>query len=128
MYCIDHGLEALLALAGEEMHREDGYWWKIEVWQVHPSKHIPHGIRYNLAFHKRLHNKHNTRIFALDNAHGIKMPKKGKVSGKRHEYDHQHRHATDKGTPYEFISAFQLLQDFFTGVDNTIASIERSNV
>ena len=123
MYGINHGLETLLALAGEQVHREDGYWWKIEAWQVHPSSHIPHGIRYNLT----LHNKYNTRIFGIDNAHGIKMPKKGKLNGKRHEYDHQHCHATDKGTPYEFITAYQLLQDFFTGIDNTIARIKQQN-
>ncbi len=123
MYGIDHGLDALIALCGEQMHREDGYWWKIEAWQVHPSKHIPHGIRYNLT----LHNQYNTRIFGIDNAHGIKIPRKGKVSGKKHAYDHQHRHATDKGVPYDFISAYQLLQDFFIGIDHTIANIEQND-
>lgn len=32
-------------------------------------------------------------------------------------YDHKHRHVSDKGVPYEFQDAQQLLIDFFNEVD-----------
>lgn len=68
----DNGLDYLLSLHGSTVYRDDGYWWKIEVWEVKPMSFIPHGIRYSLT----LHDKYNTRVFGMDNAHGIKLPKK----------------------------------------------------
>ena len=41
----------LLELNGTEYTEENGYWYKIEVWEVVPTKERPHGIRYNLTFH-----------------------------------------------------------------------------
>ena len=105
---------------GEQVHREDGYWWKIEAWRVAPTKERPHGIRYNLT----LHNEFNTRIFGYDNAHAVKPPQKAKFSGKKYEYDHMHKSAVDKDTPYEFSDCYTLLQDFFNGIDATIKAIE----
>lgn len=60
----------------------------------------------------------------MDNAHAIKPPKKGKYSG-RLMYDHVHRTPCDKGYPYEFTSAEQLLQDFFAKIDEVIADREK---
>ena len=117
---MDHNLDTLLELHGSEVTRADGYWWKIEVWRVAETPERPHGIRYNLT----LHNKYNTRVFGLDNAHAIKLPKK--YSGRRIEYDHQHKSASDKGSPYEFTDAATLLEDFFEGIDKTIEKIEGS--
>lgn len=54
-----------------------------------------------------------------DNAHAVKNPKTGK-SGWRVAYDHKHRHARDKGVPYEFVDAYQLLKDFFADVDRAL--------
>lgn len=73
----DSALDYLLSLHGETVYRDDGYWWKVEAWEVKPTSSIPHGIRYNLT----LHDRHNTRVFGMDNAHGIKPPKKGKFTG-----------------------------------------------
>jgi len=113
-------VEILLDMHGTEVHREDGYWWKIEAWQVPPTKERPHGIRYNLT----LHNKYNKRIFGHDNAHAIQPVKRKNFSGKRYVYDHLHKSKIDKGTPYEFSDCYTLLNDFFEGVDDTIATIE----
>lgn len=55
-----------------------------------------------------------------DNAHAVKSPKRGKYSGQRIEYDHKHRHACDKGVPYDFVDANQLLKDFFADVDKAL--------
>ncbi|MCH5049405.1 toxin-antitoxin system TumE family protein [Pectobacterium aquaticum] len=116
----DSALGYLLSLHGETVYREDGYWWKVDAWQVKATASIPHGIRYALT----LHDKHNTRVFGMDNAHAIKPPKKGKFSG-RLVYDHVHRTPVDKGYPYEFVSVAQLLEDFFTRIDEVIAEREK---
>lgn len=113
------GLEQLLAMHGSQVHRDDGYWWKIEAWCVPPTRERPHGIRYNLT----LHDKHNRRIFGMDNAHAVKPAKTGLNSGKVHEFDHVHQTMSDTGTPYEFKDCFALLSDFFSGVDKSISDI-----
>ena len=113
------GLEQLLAMHGSQVHRDDGYWWKIEAWSVPPTRERPHGIRYNLT----LHDKDNRRVFGMDNAHAVRPAKKGLNSGKVHDYDHIHASISDKGTPYEFVDSFTLLSDFFEGIDRTIARI-----
>ncbi|USD64481.1 DUF6516 family protein [Vibrio sp. SCSIO 43136] len=115
-----NGVEVLLSMHGEQVHRDDGYWWKIEAWTVAPTKERPHGIRYNLT----LHNRYNKRVFGHDNAHAVKPLKGNKFSGRRYEYDHLHKSAVDRGTPYEFSDGYTLLQDFFEGIDKTIAAIE----
>ncbi|MEK9499052.1 DUF6516 family protein [Photorhabdus sp. P32] len=116
----DSGLDVLLGLHGQRVYRDDGYWWKIEVWTVKPTNFIPHGIRYNLT----LHDKYNTRVFGMDNAHAITPPKRSQYRG-RLVYDHVHRNSIDKGVPYEFTSAYQLIEDFFTKIDEIIAEREK---
>jgi hypothetical protein len=53
-----------------------------------------------------------------------------KVKGKKHSgqrlpFDHKHRHAADKGVPYEFKDAHQLLSDFFAEVDLVLDEVRR---
>ncbi|EBM3801191.1 hypothetical protein KG487_003998 [Salmonella enterica subsp. enterica serovar 4,5,12:b:-] len=119
----DYGLDTLLDMHGYQHHMDNGYWWKIEAYRVSPSQFRPHGVRYNLT----LHDQYNSRVFGMDNAHGIKPPKKGRFTGKLTVYDHIHRTSFDKGYPYEFISAEQLLSDFFANVDRIIDEITRGN-
>lgn len=40
--------------------------------------------------------------------------------------DHIHRHAKDKGVPYEFKDAEQLLMDFFAHVDRILAEVKKT--
>ena len=105
-------IQTLLDLHEQILDQEDGYWIKIEAWQVEVTAHIPHGIRYALTLHK----PNGERILGYDNAHNIKVKGK-KYSGQRMAFDHKHRHATDLGVHYEFKNAHQLLSDFFTEVD-----------
>jgi len=77
-----------------------------------PNKDVPHGIRYALT----LHAPSGKKILGDDNAHAVKV-KGRKFSGQRLAFDHKHRHVADKGVPYEFKDAHQLLSDFFTEVD-----------
>lgn len=109
----DGGLEMLLEMDGSIVDQAEGYWLEIHAWAVTPSSDIPHGIRYSLT----LHNPYGTRLLGFDNAHAAKLPKKFRFAGCRLPYDHQHRHASDKGVPYGFVSAYQLLADFFAEVD-----------
>jgi len=113
-------LDYLLSLHGSTVYRDDGYWWKIEAWEVFPTSFVPHGIRYNLT----LHDKYNTRVFGMDNAHGIRLSKKSQFYG-RIIYDHVHQTPSDKGHPYKFVSAAQLLEDFFQKIDEVIAEREK---
>ena len=115
----DKDVATLLDLHGSIFDQGDGYWLKIEAWQVEPSPDIPHGIRYSLT----LHEPYGNRILGFDNAHAIKPPKKFKYAGRVLPYDHKHRHASDKGVPYAFTTAHQLLGDFFDEVDRVLATV-----
>ena len=117
----DPGLDVLLELHGIEYTEANGYWYKFESWKVEPSKEIPHGIRYNLT----LHDNYNKRIMGFDNAHAVKSRKKGKFKGRIIAYDHQHTSAIDKGTPYVFSSAKQLLSDFFDEVNRVLREVTK---
>lgn len=115
----DDGLDTLLSLDGTEYTEDNGYWYKIEAIKVDASKERPHGIRYNLT----LHDNFNQRILGFDNAHPISIKLGGRYSGRIMKYDHMHKTIQDKGTPYEFVSAEQLLSDFFMEVNRILDEI-----
>ncbi len=117
----DPGITTLLDLHGQIIEQGNGYWIKIEAWRVEMSVDVPHGIRYSLT----LHEPYGTRILGYDNAHAIKPPKKFKFAGLRLTYDHRHRHVSDKGVPYGFRDAHQLLSDFFSEVDKVLEEVKR---
>jgi hypothetical protein len=108
------GIATLLDLHQEVIDQDDGYWVKIEAWEVQASDAVPHGVRYSLT----LHNPRGLRILGDDNAHSVKM--RSGYSGRRLAYDHKHRSATDLGIRYEFKDAHQLLCDFFEDVDRAL--------
>lgn len=118
----DTGIATLIDLHDQIIDQGSGYWIKIEAWRVEPSAFVPHGIRYSLT----LHEPYGKRILGYDNAHAVKPPKKFKFSGTRLPYDHKHRHVSDKGVPYAFQDAYQLLSDFFKEVDQVLQEIRRS--
>jgi len=117
----DTAIDTLLDLHDSILDQCNGYWIKIEAWQVKVSEQIPHGIRYSLT----LHEPHGRRILGYDNAHTVKPPKKFKYAGRILAYDHKHRHASDQGVPYEFKNAQQLINDFFADVDCVLQEINR---
>lgn len=118
----DPGISTLVELHDQIIDQGNGYWIKIEAWRVVVTPDIPHGVRYSLT----LHEPYGKRILGYDNAHAVKPPKKFKYAGTRLPYDHKHRHASDKGVPYEFRDAHQLLADFFTEVDRVLEEIKGS--
>ena len=50
----EHEIRTLLDLHDEVIDQEDGYWVKLEAWEVMPNQHIPHGVRYSLTLHDQL--------------------------------------------------------------------------
>ena len=116
------GIGTLLDLDGQIIDQGRGYWIKIDAWQVTASEGIPHGIRYSLS----LHEPSGGRILGYDNSHAVKPPKKFRYAGVRLPYDHKHRYASDKGEPYEFTDAYQLLTDFFEEADRVLKAMEKS--
>jgi hypothetical protein len=110
----DQGLDYLLELDGEILAQERGYWIKVEARKLaKPTKDCPHGIRYCLS----LHASSGKRVLGFDNAHPLVTRKRGRYSGRQIFYDHKHTNPDDKGTPYVFESAEQLVTDFFSAVD-----------
>jgi len=102
-------LENLLNLHGEVFPMDNGYWVKFEAYQIEPSAAVPHGIRYSLT----LHDKNNHRVIGYDNAHSFKSSKK--YGAKKETYDHIHKQMDI--VAYEFESASQLLEDFWSSVE-----------
>jgi len=117
----DPGIDTLLDLHDQVIDQGHGYWLKIEAWRVDPTPEIPHGIRYSLT----LHEPYGKRILGYDNAHAVKPPKKFKYAGRILAYDHKHRHVSDKGVPYEFKDAQQLINDFFADVDRVLLEVKK---
>jgi len=115
----DVGLRTLLDLSGHVIDQEEGYWIKIEAWEVGRSNDIPHGIRYSLT----LHAPSGQRILGYDNAHAVQA-RHGRYGGRRLPFDHKHRHGADSGVPYEFKDANQLLSDFFVEVDAVLKKVK----
>ena len=118
---VDHSIRTLLDLHDSILDQEGGYWIKIEAWEVPASPTVPHGIRYSLT----LHEPSGERILGYDNAHAVKPGNKFKYAGQVLAYDHRHRSASDKGTPYSFSSAEQLMKDFFDEVDRVLEEVRR---
>lgn len=107
------GLDYLLDLDGVTLVMEDGCWAKFEVRRVPPTPERPHGIDYCLTYH----DAHNRRVVGFDNTHAVQPRRRGRVTGRRVEFDHQHAGTNDRGTPYEFESAEELMTDFWRAVD-----------
>ena len=117
----DSGIDTLLDLNDQVIDQGNGYWVKIETLLVDPTPEMPHGIRYSLT----LHEPYGKRILGYDNANAVKLTKKFKYAGRILAYDHKHRHSSDKGVPYEFQDAYQLLKDFFPDVDRVLQEVKK---
>lgn len=98
-----------------------GVWVKFEVKKVVHSNHRPHGIKYSLT----LHDRTNKRIMGFDNSHAIEYGEKRNVAPKR-TYDHWHRDGDDEGTPYGYINAGKLLDDFWKEVEKKLRKLQEA--
>ncbi len=103
-------LENLLLLDGEIFPMDNGYWVKFEARRVERSREIPHGLRYSLTLHDRMHQ----RVIGYDNAHSFR-PKRAQHGARKETWDHLHKRMDVY--PYEFESAVQLLEDFWQSAE-----------
>src|SRR3990167_5034425 len=104
----DDALEYLLDLDGVRYVIDDqlGLWVKFEIKKV-SKRNRKQGIRYSLS----LHDRHNDRILGFDNAHEVEYGRKQNVAPFK-TYDHWHSNEDDRGRPYHYCNAEQLLVDF----------------
>lgn len=107
------GLELLLDFDGWEYVREDGYSVRFSVRTCEATPERPLGIRYSFT----LHDKYGLRVFGMDNARAVK-PARRAISGRRYEYDHLHRTAKDKGTPFSLKKAEELITLFYDEISH----------
>jgi len=101
-------LRYLLDLHDEEIFYEGGFVARFRVFRTNTSREKPHGISYSFT----LHAPDGRRLMGYDNAHGVKH-QGGRFRKSPVAYDHWHRDETDQGRPYGFVSAEQLVADFF---------------
>ena len=115
---VDHTLENLLELHNQRIVIDDslGLWVRFDV--VRAASRAQ-SIRYSLT----LHDKSNKRIMGFDNSHAIQYGAKKGVKAKR-TFDHWHYDASDKGRPYEYLSAGKLMEDFWEEVDKRVNALK----
>jgi len=111
----EHELAYLLDFDGARYFFDEGYWVKIEVRRIEPTKERPHGLSYSLT----LHDPDGIRLIGFDNAHAV-PPLGGRYKARPAENDHWHRTESDEGRPYAFRSAPNLLEDFFREVERVL--------
>ncbi len=108
----EHTLEWLLDYNGRRHFFASGHFLKFEIRLVAQSDQVPHGIAYSFTFH----DPEGTRLLGFDNAHPVPHAG-GKFVKAKPDADHWHRTENDEGRPYAFVSAAQLLEDFFAEVE-----------
>ena len=111
----DNELELLLALDGAVFEMVHGMIVEFTARRTPTTPERPHGINYALVLRAKSGGPPWVRF---DNAHAVDEKNRG-YRRKRAAYDHWHRTAKDKGRPYTFTTAAQLLDDFWREVKRT---------
>ena len=109
-------LEALLALDGAEFELAPGVVVEFSARRTDMTRERPHGISYAFVLRRKAGGRPWLRF---DNAHAIATRDRG-YRRRRVAYDHWHRTESDKGRPYDFTTAAQLLDDFWREVKRTL--------
>ena len=118
---MDHGIENLLMMNGYILDQGHGYLAKFEVSEKEKTPARPHGIKYALT----LHNENNERVLGFDNAHAVNKKFLPRFHKKIVEWDHEHKLGNNvKIFPYNYESAYQLLEDFYEEVDKALTALE----
>ena len=105
-------LEPLLVLDGADFEMAPGVIVEFRAQRTGVTPERPHGISYALVLRSKAGGLPWLRF---DNAHGVQERTRG-YRQKRTAYDHWHRTGRDKGRPYKFTTAIQLLDDFWREV------------
>lgn len=112
-------LRTLLDMSGQRGQRgqrgEVGgvYWFRIEAHAVPVTPAVPHGAKCSPT----LHAPHGPRTFGIDNAHAPKVSGERKGPGRVRRVTYDHQHVGGRVAFYEYVSAADLLMDFWASVD-----------
>jgi len=107
----DVDLELLLSLHGASFEAAEGYVVEFMARRTNPTPERPHGLSYALVFRPN----DGEPFVRFDNSHAADRPG-GKFVKAPIAHDHWHRTANDRGRPYAFTTAAQLLEDFWREV------------
>jgi len=110
----DRGLDTLLGFDGYMYFRTPDLIVKFKVKRCAVSEFRPHGIRYSLT----LHHRNGQRLIGIDNAHAVPYRGRNVYTQRSKAYDHIHAHSRDKGRPYIYRDAYELMADFFKAVED----------
>lgn len=110
------GIENLLNLHNYDGEVGSGYWVSIRAFRVPAHKGQPHGLSYSLS----LHTPGDSRLLGYDNAHELKLFSGPARRSRRRQLHWDHRHWRDSVYIYDFVSAGQLLQDFWADVEKML--------
>lgn len=114
---MDHGeLDVLLGLDGASFEMAPGVIVEFTARRTDTTPERPHGLSYAFVLRDKSGGPPWVRF---DNAHAVEKPGRG-YRRKRTAYDHWHRTGNDKGRPYNFTTAAQLLEDFWREVKRTL--------
>ena len=105
-------LEPLLILDGATFEMAAGIIVEVKAWRTDETPERPHGLSYALVLRPKDGGRPWLRF---DNAHRVGEGRGG-YRRKQVAYDHWHRTEKDRGSPYEFTTAAQLLDDFWREV------------
>jgi hypothetical protein len=110
------GWDYLLELDRQKIGYDNGYWVTMRVTKVDPSEGRPHGIQYAFT----LHDENDDRVLCYDNSHPIDVATGPARKSKRPKtFDHIDRRGK-KSVPYNFTTPYQLVEDFFSEVEDIL--------
>jgi hypothetical protein len=112
----DGELELLLSLDAARFEMAPGVIVEFSARRTEVTPERPRGISYALVLRLK---KDGAPWVRFDNAHRVETGG-GRYRGKRAAHDHWHRTSKDRGRPYEFTTAIQLLDDFWREVKRTL--------
>lgn len=112
----DGELEVLLALDGASFEMAPGVIVEFTARRTDTTPERPHGLRYAFVLRDKSGGYPWLRF---DNAHAVEKRRKG-YGRNPPAYDHWHRTEKDKGRPYNFTTAAQLLEDFWREAKRTL--------
>jgi hypothetical protein len=113
----DSELETLLDLHGWTAEIGGGYWVSFKAFRVPADAGRPHGVNYALT----MHTPGDSRLVGYDNAHAPGVYSGPSKRSRQRLLYWDHRHWRDSVYVYEFISAAQLVCDFWTDVEKMLA-------
>lgn len=110
----DDALDFLISFDGTEHRMQRGYLMRILAHKINPTPRMPHGISYKLS----LFDREGTRVLAYENGHSHYSGKRGRIVGRKTEWDHSHSESVS--CDYEFESCEKLIQDFWDAVNQRL--------